>query len=73
MLKFIKFYEFMCYLFDCGKKAKQAGEIVKALLEAQSPRISNISENMEGFSTPMWIMTKLDRKRDWISIKNKRN
>jgi hypothetical protein len=50
MLKFINFYEFMRYLFDGEKKIKQAGEIIKALLEAQSPRISNIAEKMEGKS-----------------------
>ena len=50
MLKFINFYEFMRYLFDGEKNIKQAAEIIKALLEAQSPRISNIAEKMEGKS-----------------------
>jgi hypothetical protein len=50
MFKCINFSEFMCYLFDDEKLANKAGEIVKALLEAQSPRISNIAEKMKGSS-----------------------
>jgi hypothetical protein len=50
MFKCINFYEFMRYLFDDEKLASKAGEILKALLEAQSPRISNIAEKMKGSS-----------------------
>jgi hypothetical protein len=50
MLKFINFYEYMRYLFDGEKKIKQAAEIIKAILEAQSPRITNIAEKMDGKS-----------------------
>jgi len=50
MFKCINFSEFMRYLFDDEKLANKAGEIVKALLEAQSPRISNIAEKMQGSS-----------------------
>jgi hypothetical protein len=35
-------------LFDDDKKAKQASEIMEAILEAQSPRISDIAEKMKG-------------------------
>lgn len=48
MDKFIKFCAFMDYLFDDEKQARQAGKIVKALLEAQSPRLTDISEKMPG-------------------------
>ncbi len=50
MAKFINFSEFMHYLIDDSKQAEKAAQIVQALLEAQSPRISNIVEKMEGKS-----------------------
>ena len=50
MAKFINFSGFMHYLFDDPKQAEKAAEIMQALLEAQSPRISNIVEKMEGKS-----------------------
>lgn len=50
MLKFINFSDFMRYLFDDPKQAEKAGEIARALLAAQSPRISNIAERMGGKS-----------------------
>jgi len=48
MDKCINFCGFMGYLFDEEKKAKQAAGIVRALLEAQSPRMTDISEKMPG-------------------------
>jgi hypothetical protein len=50
MAKFINFSDFMQYLFDDQKQAEKAAQIVQALLEAQSPRISNIVEKMQGKS-----------------------
>lgn len=50
MVKFINSSEFMHYLFDDAKQAVKAGQIVQALLEGQSPRISNIVEKMQGKS-----------------------
>ena len=35
-------------MFDDEKAIQQGAEIVKALLEAQSPRLGNISEKMPG-------------------------
>jgi len=40
----------MRYLFDDQKQAEKAGEIVEAILAAQSPRLSNIAEKMIGRS-----------------------
>ncbi len=48
MNQFIKYSEFMHYLIDDKKAAEKAGEIVKGILEAKSPRLSNIAEQMEG-------------------------
>ena len=48
MNKCINFYEFMAHLYDDSKMARQAAKIIKALLEAQSPRLTDISENMPG-------------------------
>ena len=45
-IKFINFYELMRYLFDDDKLAQKAAEIIRGLLEAQSPRLSNITEKM---------------------------
>jgi hypothetical protein len=48
MDKCINFYEFMSKLFDDEKQARQGAAIVKGLLEAQSPRLTHISEKMDG-------------------------
>jgi hypothetical protein len=48
MNKFIKVLKFMRYLIDDEKLAKRGSEIIGALLEAQSPRMTNISEKMAG-------------------------
>jgi hypothetical protein len=50
MYKYIDYCGFMQYLFDDQKQAKKAGEIVEAILAAQSPRLSNIAEKMTGRS-----------------------
>lgn len=50
MDKCINFCGFMRHLIDEGKLVKQGAEIVKALLEAQSPRLTNIAEKMSGKS-----------------------
>ena len=46
MLKFINISEFMRYLFDDEDLALKAAKIIRALLKAQSPRLSNIAEKM---------------------------
>ena len=51
MDKCINFSEFMGYVFDDEKLVEQGATLVKGLLEAQSPRLSNISEKMEGNSS----------------------
>ena len=48
MDKCINFNGFMRHLIDEEALVKQGAEIVKALLEAQSPRLSNIAEKMNG-------------------------
>ena len=48
MDKCINFSGFLGYLLDDKKLVKQAARIIKALLEAQSPRLSNIAEKMPG-------------------------
>lgn len=50
MDKCIKFDEFMRYLFDDEKLVKKADQILQAMLDAQSPRMTNIAEKMEGNS-----------------------
>ncbi len=68
MDKFINFSTFMRYLLDDEKLAEQGSKIVRALLEAQSPRISNIAEKMSGKSASCYKMiqrflAKVDLKR----------
>jgi hypothetical protein len=48
MDKCINFSGFLGYIFDQEKLVKQAAPIMKALLEAQSPRLTNIAEKMPG-------------------------
>jgi hypothetical protein len=50
MDKFINFSSFVRYLFDDSKMVEQGSKIIRALLEAQSPRLSNIAEKMPGNS-----------------------
>lgn len=50
MLKFINISEFMRYLIDDESQAVKGAKIVRALLDAQSPRLSNIAEKMDGKS-----------------------
>lgn len=50
MDKCIKLNGFMKYLLDDEKSVKQGAEIVRAILEAQSPRITHITEKMGGSS-----------------------
>jgi hypothetical protein len=50
MNKFINYSEFMHYLIDDEKSAEKGGEIVKAILEAKSPRLTHIAEAMKGQS-----------------------
>jgi hypothetical protein len=56
MDKFINFSRFMRYLLDDMKLAEQGSKIVRALLEAQSPRMSNIAEKMRGKSASCYKM-----------------
>src|SRR4030066_530301 len=68
MDKCINFCEFMGYVFDDEKLAKQGAAIVKGLLEAQSPRLTNISEKMDGNSSSNYkamqrFLKKVDLKR----------
>lgn len=48
MYDFIRIGEFTRVLFDREKNAQKAGEIIQAILEARSPRLSDISQRMSG-------------------------
>ena len=50
MNKFINYSELMHYLIDDEKAAEKGGEIVKGILKAKSPRLTNIAEQMDGQS-----------------------
>lgn len=50
MDKCIKFHRFLRHLFDDEDEVEKAARIIKALLEAQSPRLTAISEKMNGKS-----------------------
>lgn len=68
MDKCINFSEFMRYVFDEEKMVEQGAAIIKAMLEAQSPRLSNISEKMAGNSSSSYkaiqrFLKKGDMKR----------
>lgn len=48
MLKSIPFYQFAQFLFDSKDLARKGAPILKAILEAQSPRLSEIAQKMPG-------------------------
>ena len=48
MLKSIPFFHFAQLLFDSKDLTRQAAVILKAILEAQSPRLSEIAQKMPG-------------------------
>jgi hypothetical protein len=48
MYKFIQIQRFAKQIFDDDKQADQASEIMEAILEAKSPRISDIADKMKG-------------------------
>jgi hypothetical protein len=48
MLKSIPFFHFAQLLFDSKDLARKAAVIFKAILEAQSPRLSEIAQKMPG-------------------------
>ena len=48
MLKSIPFFQFAQVLFDSKDQARKATEILKAILEAQSPRLSEVAQKMPG-------------------------
>jgi hypothetical protein len=68
MDKFFNFLAFMRYLIDDEKLAEQGSKIIRALLAAQSPSMSNIAEKMKGKSASCYKMihrflAKVDLKR----------
>jgi hypothetical protein len=68
MDKCINFSAFMGYVFDDEKLAEQGATILKGLLEAQSPRLTNISEKMDGNSSSNYkviqrFLKKVEMKR----------
>jgi hypothetical protein len=67
MDKFINFLGIMGYHFDDAKLAKQGSKIIQALLEAQSPRMSNIAEKMTGKSASCYKM--IQRFLDQVDLK----
>jgi hypothetical protein len=59
MLKSIPFFDFAQLLFDSKGVARTASVILKAILEAQSPRLSDIAQKMPG--TPAANYKQLQR------------
>ena len=48
MYKFIKFFQFSKEIFDNTSATKKASKIMEGILEARSPRISDIADKMPG-------------------------
>jgi len=73
MDKCINFQRFMRHLFDDEALAEKAAKITKALLEAQSPRLTDISEKMLGKSGSRYkeiqrFLQKTDLKRTLMRL-----
>jgi hypothetical protein len=67
MLKSIPFFHFAQLLFDSKDLARKAAVILKAILEAQSPRLSDIAQKMPGTSDANYkqmqrFLVKIDPK-----------
>ena len=68
MNKCIQYQAFMRYLIDDEQLVKPGAEIIQGLLEAQSPRMTNISERMSGesarnYKTIQRFLKKVELKR----------
>jgi len=48
LLTFRRMEQFTDYLFDSKDQARKAALILKAILQARSPRLSDISQEMSG-------------------------
>jgi len=73
MDKCINFREFMGYLLDDPELAEKGSRIVKAILEAQSPRMTDISEKMAGNSSSRYkeiqrFLKERDMKRTLLRL-----
>jgi hypothetical protein len=74
MDKCINFSGFLGYLFDDKKLVKEAAQIIKALLEAQSPRLTNIAEKMPGqksesnYKSIQRFLNKVDMKQTLLRL-----
>jgi len=56
MYKFMQIEKFAKVIFDSEKVAKKASKIMEGLLQSQSPRISDMSDQMEGNETANYKM-----------------
>jgi hypothetical protein len=61
--KCIDFCVIMRYMLDAERLAERGATIVKALLEAQSPRLTNVSGEMTGKSSSNYKVTRRFLKR----------
>jgi hypothetical protein len=73
MDKCINFHRFLRYLFDDEDLVEKGARIIKALLEAQSPRLTDISEKMIGKSESRYkeiqrFLKKTDLKQALIRL-----
>ncbi len=73
MDKCIKFHRFLRHLFDDEDQVEKAARIIKALLEAQSPRLTAISEKMSGKSESRYkeiqrFLKKTDLKQTLLRL-----
>ena len=48
MYKFMQIKKFAKVIFDTEEAAQKASKIMESLLEAQSPRISDLADQMQG-------------------------
>ena len=52
MFEFILMQEFCHHIFDRAAQAEKAATILRAILEARSPRLSDLSHKMAGSPLP---------------------
>jgi hypothetical protein len=72
MDKCIRFYEFAKQLFDDDRSAEKASQIIEGIIQAQSPRISDIADQMEGNEAANYKMIQRFIRKEDIAAKLKR-
>ena len=68
MYKFMQIEKFAKVIFDTGETAKKASKIMEGILQAQSPRISDIADQMAGNDDANYKMVQRFLKQENLDV-----